>query len=247
MAENKPPEGVRVADEAIYANEDRRNDVKDAFKVACEMIKDFTSKQDVTDGRLLDVGCATGDFLDYTSKTLTGYMFAGLEVSELLAQEASNRLPNASIKVGTVLNKLCFVPKSFNVIFVSGVLNCLDDPEPALNAMIDWLKPGGLLLIFDMINANPIDVITRHRKVSDGLGNWETGWNYFSMKTYKLMLNKRSEVTSVDFKEFQMTKFLPKREDPMRTWTQSHPKKPRQLVNGANQLINQYFISIQKR
>jgi SAM-dependent methyltransferase len=247
MSKKDLPKGAREADEMIYLNEDRRNEVKSLFKVAGKKITDFASKQNKKNGELLDVGCATGDFLDHISTILNGYKLAGLEVSEALALEASKRMPSASIKVGNVLDKTCFDQGSFDVIFMSGVLNCLDDPDPALNTMIDWLKPKGLLLVFDMINDYPIDVVSRHRRISDARGDWESGWNYFSKRTLQIILENRNDITSISFEEFWMDKPIPKRDDPMRTWTENFLENKYQLVNGANQLINNYFLCVEKR
>lgn len=247
MSNKNLPVGVRKADELIYLNEDRRNQVKSTFRVAGNKITDFASKQNKRNGDLLDVGCATGDFLHHISTILTGYNLAGLEVSEFIALEASKRMSSATIKVGNVLDKTCFDERSFDIIFVCGVLNCLDDPAPALNAMIGWLKPKGLLLVCDMINKHPVDVISRHRSVSNTTGDWETGWNYFSQRTLQIILEKRNDIASLQFEEFLMDKPIPKRDDPMRTWTENFLDNQYQLVNGANQLIDNYFVSIEKR
>lgn len=247
MSNKNLPLGVREADELIYLNEDRRNQVKSIFKVAGKKFTDFAAKQNKRNGDLLDVGCATGDFLHHISTILTGYNLSGLEVSELIALEASKRMSSASIKVGNVLDKTCFDEQSFDIIFVSGVLNCLDDPDPALNAMLDWLKPQGLLLVLDMINKHPIDVISRHRSVTDTRGDWETGWNYFSKRTLQIILEKRDDIASLKFEKFLMDKPIPKRDDPMRTWTENFLDNQYQLVNGANQLIDNYFVSVEKR
>ena len=99
MSDKNLPVGVRKADELIYLNEDRRNQVKSTFRVAGNKITDFASKQNKRNGDLLDVGCATGDFLHHISTILTGYNLAGLEVSELIALEASKRMSSASIKI----------------------------------------------------------------------------------------------------------------------------------------------------
>ena len=144
---------------------------------------------------------------------------AGLEVSELIALEASKRMSSASIKVGNVLDKTCFDEGSFDIIFVCGVLNCLDDPAPALNAMIDWLKPKDLLVL-DMINKHPIDVISRYRSVTD---NEEIGKQVGILfkTTLQIILEKRDDITSLNFEKFLMDKPIPKRDDPMRTWTEN--------------------------
>mgnify|MGYP001398355599 CR=1 FL=1 len=247
MTQRDLPESSREADEMIYLHEDRRNEVKSIFKAAGKKIADFASVKNNKSGKLLDVGCATGDFLDYISTILGGYNLAGLEISEALALEASKRMPSVSIKVGDVLDKTCFDKRSFDVIFMSGVLNCFDDPTPALNATIDWLRPKGHLLILDMINGHPIDVISRHRRVANTIGNWEAGWNYFSKQTLRTIIKERDDIASLNFDEFFMDKPILKRDDPMRTWTENFSENQYQLVNGANQLITNWFVHVEKR
>ena len=99
MSNKNLPLGVREADELIYLNEDRRNQVKSIFKVAGKKFTDFAAKQNKRNGDLLDVGCATGDFLHHISTILTGYNLSGLEVSELIALEASKQFKTPLTKI----------------------------------------------------------------------------------------------------------------------------------------------------
>jgi len=54
-------EAQRLADEKVYLSEERYENPKEYFKVVTSMFSD--SLGDGNDRRLLDVGCATGEYI----------------------------------------------------------------------------------------------------------------------------------------------------------------------------------------
>ena len=239
-------EGKRIADEAIYLNEDRRGQTKNKFVEMGIKIRELLNLSNTKDISLLDVGCATGDFLHYMSNELDHIDFYGLDVNRALLDEAKNRLNFCQFKQGDVCKNDLYDKNTFDIVTMSGVLNCLDDPAPALESVIKWLKPGGLIVILDMVNEYDVDIVMRHRRVTTDYGEWEKGWNYFSKKTFELILSEYQEISWFKFQPFKMDKSIAKREDPLRTWTEPFKDNPYQLVNGANQLINNHILCIQK-
>jgi len=100
-----------------------------------------------------------------------------------------------------------------------GVLNCLDCPTRAVENLLAWIRPGGLILLMDTINVEPIDVIMRHRRAAAAEADWEVGWNIWSMETLRRLIHKDGRVTGCEFKEFELPFDLEQRSDEMRTWT----------------------------
>lgn len=95
-------------------------------------------------GRALDVGCATGEFLEILRRQ--GWDVAGIEPNPRAAQQARARLGAEAIRV-VPLEEAFFPPATFDLITLWDVLEHLADPLHALRRLASWLRPGGLLAL----------------------------------------------------------------------------------------------------
>jgi SAM-dependent methyltransferase len=95
-------------------------------------------------GRLLDVGCATGDFMD-VMRQYPGWEVAGVELSAYASQYAREKL-GLDVKTGT-LEQAGFSEASFDVITLWDVLEHVPDPLGVLRLSYRLLRPGGVLVI----------------------------------------------------------------------------------------------------
>ena len=93
-------------------------------------------------GRYLDVGCGSGSALGVAQAL--GWQVAGVEVDEAAAARA--RRFSAQIHVGDVLGAP-FATGSFDVVTAYHVLEHVPDPVAVLRRMLEWLAPGGLLIV----------------------------------------------------------------------------------------------------
>ena len=94
-------------------------------------------------GRLLDIGCGTGEFLHEMQDH--GWQVEGLEMDEKAAEFA--RTEN-NLSVQTLELQDCDFPdQSFDVITLWHVLEHLYDPKENLKKMRNFLKDGGFILI----------------------------------------------------------------------------------------------------
>jgi SAM-dependent methyltransferase len=97
------------------------------------------SRLGIEGGRLLDLGCGPGFFLDVARSA--GWSVQGVEISESAARHASDVLGlpvlNAAIDAGVV-------PRSaFDLVTMWDVIEHVPNPQVALNAAADALRPGG--------------------------------------------------------------------------------------------------------
>lgn len=98
----------------------------------------------VAGGRLLDIGCATGDWL----ALLRGgglWSVAGVEIDPHAASIARERY-GLQVWNGAV-DEVDIPPASFDVITLWDVLEHLPDPRTSLLRIATWLRPGGWLVI----------------------------------------------------------------------------------------------------
>lgn len=96
----------------------------------------------VPGGRLLDVGCGLGLFLE----TMRGeFELYGIDLSEYAVGQARHRLPGATLTVGSLTEGLPFDEK-FDVVTAINIFEHLDNPGAGLDAVRAELRPGGLLV-----------------------------------------------------------------------------------------------------
>lgn len=104
-------------------------------------------------GRLLDIGCATGDFLD-EMRHYPGWEVHGIELSKYASEYARSRL-QLTVKTGT-LDTVDYPEHSFDVITLWNVLEHLPDPLDTFKKVHRLLKTGGLL-VFNTPNLDSLD------------------------------------------------------------------------------------------
>jgi SAM-dependent methyltransferase len=93
-------------------------------------------------GRLLDVGCATGRFLQQMAAV--GWRGSGIELDPDAAAKA--RTVTADVTVGDPA-EVTLPAASFDLVTAFHVVEHLPDPAGALRNMLGWLAPGGLLVV----------------------------------------------------------------------------------------------------
>jgi SAM-dependent methyltransferase len=96
----------------------------------------------VGQGRLLDVGCATGRFLQRMKSI--GWRVSGIEFDPAAAGIA--KTVTSDIVVGDPAT-VSMPEHSFDLITAFHVIEHLPDPLRALRNMFGWLAPGGLMIV----------------------------------------------------------------------------------------------------
>jgi SAM-dependent methyltransferase len=96
----------------------------------------------VPGGRLLDVGCGLGLFLETMRAEFELY---GVDLSEYAIGQAGRRLPGARLTVASLTDGLPF-DETFDVVTAINIYEHLEDPGAGLDAVRSALRPGGLLV-----------------------------------------------------------------------------------------------------
>jgi SAM-dependent methyltransferase len=89
---------------------------------------------------ILDIGCGYGHLL---ARFTGGYRLCGVDLSPHAAERTLVRLPKALVVQADVGRGLPFGPR-FDVVLAVNVIEHLDDPRAAVDAIASVLVPGGL-------------------------------------------------------------------------------------------------------
>lgn len=143
-------------------------------------------------GKLLDVGCSTGQFLNLAKSD--GWDVRGIELnvpaSEIARQEYGLEVSNDK------LEDCNYEPKSFDIVSLWGVLEHLTDPNKMLLEAKRFLKPGGHLLFFVPNGHSLIVRLSReHNSTVSGRAHL---W-YFTPATTTKLLNKNGYNKAIEY------------------------------------------------
>jgi SAM-dependent methyltransferase len=138
--------------EAYYLLDDKSNahdwHLRRALNLQLKFVEDLTPAK----GKLLDVGCATGNFLYIAQEN--GWQVLGIEPVQKAAQIARD-FYNLEVITGTLISSE-LNPSTFDVITMWDVLEHLPIPKRAFQKSWELLKPGGII-VFSIPNLASFD------------------------------------------------------------------------------------------
>ncbi len=103
-------------------------------------------------GRILDIGCGEGSFLEKFAGTK--WHLTGIEINKNLAKQARIKIKKANILIQPVQHMKNPL-KSFEIITMWHVFEHLDDPKTILKSLYKQIAPDGYLVI-EIPNGNSI-------------------------------------------------------------------------------------------
>jgi 2-polyprenyl-3-methyl-5-hydroxy-6-metoxy-1,4-benzoquinol methylase len=190
---------------------------------------------------LIDVGCASGDFL--YSLTKKNFDLTGIDFSKASIKTAKKKVNSATFKIQD-LNKEIKLKEKYDICTCLGTLSIFDNSFKIINNLIKIVKKNGELIFFDLINENDVNVLMRYQKNFENNSEWLSGFNCFSKKYWNDKLKNNSKIKSFTLEKFNIKKKLTyNKNNPMRAWTINFKKK-NQIVVGTGQLLNFYIIKI---
>lgn len=134
-------------DQYLFSKKDEKL-IQYSYYKRLKFIKTFSKA-----GDLLDIGCATGDFLDYVNHN-SNFNVLGIEPNKKAAEFAVENY-NLTI-INKSLDLIDLKKNSFDIITMWNVIEHLNDPKNTLKIINEILKPTGFL-IFNTPILNSLD------------------------------------------------------------------------------------------
>ena len=104
--------------------------------------------------RVLEVGCGAGFAAEYLRGRYRDYI--GIDHSQRLIEIAAEKNAGEGARFEAVSIADFKPPRSFDLIFMIGVLHHLEDPARSMQEMVRWLEPGGYLIANEPQPANAV-------------------------------------------------------------------------------------------
>lgn len=144
----------------------------------------------VRSGRLLDVGCAGGVFLDESRKR--GFIVDGIELNASMAQHARDAYGIEPIRSRIEEIEDTRWGPEFDVITFLDVLEHLPAPRGALSKAARWLKPDGCLLIRGPLKSGRLvrakETLRRLLRIRKRVPGYPLDANYFNVRSIETLL-----------------------------------------------------------
>ena len=220
--------------DTLYLHEDRKQQTKESFKFIVS--KASAHLDQYHQPRIVDVGCATGDFLYYLKSLYPESELTGIDVMPELLARAAAEVPGAEFLQRDVLQRETLPEGKFDAVFMNGLYSLFDDFRPCLKNVLELADRAsdGMVFIFGRFNQDDVDVLVKVRNSAQPHdAPWQAGWNFFSRTSVQHYLEELG-VKSSRFHDFEIGIDLPRHEsDPMRSWTFRREDGSRGIVNGA--------------
>ena len=193
---------------------------------------------------LLDVGCATGEFIYYLRTQFPYYKYWGLDYEQRVLDRARTieELEDVTFVQGSAET---FQLGTFDIITRLGVLGLFEDFSISFQNLIEHTKKGGRILIQADFNDDAIDVRVHWRGSHPENQPWITnGHNIYSRKSVSDFLTGR--VANFEFIPFEMPFDVEKSQDnPLRGWTIETASGRRMIVNGLCMIFKETILKIE--
>jgi ubiquinone/menaquinone biosynthesis C-methylase UbiE len=237
---------VKRTHDFLYLKEERKQNTKESFKFIEFFNRDFIKSRNCC-LNILDIGCATGDFLYFIRNLYPKAGLYGCDIIDELLEKAKKEVDGVSFFNANIFSGEMLPDKKFDLIFCTGVISIFDDIQVVLKNILGLAKKGGRVNIFALFNPEDLDVLIKTRRSSEK-GAWEVGWNVWSKQTIVNYLNIIKKQLNIDFdfefKDFEIQIDLAKnRDDALRSWTEKYENGRRFIINGL-QLIHTFSLLI---
>ena len=169
------PEGIPWPGTTLYNLLSRSKVFRKNYHILVEDIRAYFSE-----GRILDVGTGPGWLLIELHRACPELRLMGLDVSPAMVAKARRNMALAGLTeripvVEGQAGRIPFGDAEFDAVISTGALHHWKKPVAGLDEVHRVLKPGGMALIYDIVNDTPHDVREEVRR-RFGPFSWTLIW-----------------------------------------------------------------------
>ena len=128
------------------------------------------------------------------------------------------------------------IEKQFDIVTLAGVLCIFDDYHSVLANTLSWVKPGGKLILHNMVSEYDYDIFIKYSpsQLYFDESSLENGWNIISQKSLRLVVEKNDAVIS-SLDVFNIRSEISKDPaDAMRSWTEKNQLNGLDIYNALH-------------
>lgn len=222
----------------FYLAEDRRDQPKEYFKF---LVQRAATPLSLPRPRVLDIGCATGDFLYYLQSLCPNAILTGIDVSPEFLAKARQVVSGSNFIAADIYSGANLPTGRFDVIFMSSVHYLFPDYTLWIRNILSLT--GGNAYIFGLFNPEDLDL--RATVQRSGERDSVTPWNLISQKSVGLFLD--SLHVDYCFTNWELPIEIPRsHEDPLRSWTIAAEDGHVLVINGLQMLHRFALLEIQQ-
>jgi ubiquinone/menaquinone biosynthesis C-methylase UbiE len=120
-------------------------------------------------GKLLDIGTGPGRLLIPLHRQSPALQLTGADISEAMVMEAKRNIAVAGLSDTVNIcqagaGKLPFKDNAFDIVISTASLHHWKEPQECLAEIHRILKPGGMVLLYDLVKQMPKEVLAEGRK-----------------------------------------------------------------------------------
>ena len=180
------------------------NEIKNDYEVGVVTNQNTPNVKTV----ILDVGCGTGHHVGKIAQN-NNLEVIGIDISPSMIKKAKENYPNLNFQVANVLNSDVFQKNMFtHILCLYFTIYYIEDKNKFFNNAIDWLKPGGYLIVhlvdrykFDPIlpPGNPLYIVSPQKYAKERITKTKVNFNEFTYNS-NFQLNETTDVAIFDEK-----------------------------------------------
>jgi|TARA_B110000444_G_C18823998_1_gene589313 ubiquinone/menaquinone biosynthesis C-methylase UbiE len=138
-----------------YSNiADKYDRIYDNLKCRIEnnFVKKIITDNNIQEGDVLDLGCGTGNFLDwFPEKSMNEpHRFWGVDISKKMIDVAENKFPQSNFRVGDMADSSMYQGNMDSIISLFGSFSYCLKPEKVIELSYNNLKTNGNFLIMPL-------------------------------------------------------------------------------------------------
>lgn len=235
---------LAVPETGPYLSTGRFDRPKETFKCVLRHLKRLA--QPDRQYRLIDLGCANGEFLYLVKKEFPHWQLSGIDVTPAYIETARNsgRLDGVDLRAGDLFD----ATGTYDFVTLIGTFPLLEELEAPLDKMLSLCAPGGWIFADSYFNKHEVEclrLVFRDDSVASTRGLWRMSYaQYPRARVREFLKDKTNEVLFEDVELPEIPRDSSASQ--IRVWTFKNAEGRNIATNGTNLILDVAMLIAQK-